>query len=120
MKVWGSLSGSERCAALAVVGVLAIAAFFRFFMLSEIGIRGDDTLYYLSLARGWAEPAREDYRLVILGIYEFVLWWVDSDWSVKALNAGLDVANVLLLYRISPANGARPLVPTPTWLQNAR
>ena len=91
----------ERGVALALLGVLALAAFLRFFMLSEIGILGDDTLYYLSLARGWAEPIHDDYRLVIRAIYALVLHLWDSDWSIKALNAGLDVASVLLLYGIS-------------------
>jgi 4-amino-4-deoxy-L-arabinose transferase-like glycosyltransferase len=97
----GSIPEAERRAAMILLGVLALAAFLRFFMLSEIGIRGDDTLYYLSLARGWAEPVREDYRLVIRAIYALALRMGDSDWSIKALNAGLDVLSVLLLYGIA-------------------
>ena len=100
-KMLRTISEPERGVALALLGVLALAAFLRFFMLSEIGIVGDDTIYYLSLARGWAEPMHDDYRLVIRAIYALVLHLADSDWSIKALNAGLDVASVLLLYGIS-------------------
>jgi len=76
-KMLRTISEPERGVALALLGVLALAAFLRFFMLSEIGIVGDDTIYYLSLARGWAEPMHDDYRLVIRAIYALVLHLAD-------------------------------------------
>lgn len=89
---------------------LVIAAVPRFFMLSEIGIRGDDTIYYLSLAKGWAEPLYDAFRPVITTIYRIVVSvGGDSDWSVKGFNASLDVLNVLLIFLITRRICGRPV-----------
>jgi hypothetical protein len=81
---------------------LAIAVFLRFFMISAIGISGDDTLYYLSLTRGWAEEQRPDFRIVIRALYSLTYHLAGpSDWSIKGLNASLDIANTLLVFWIS-------------------
>ena len=84
-----------------LLGILALAGFLRFFMLSEIGIQGDDTLYYLAVAKGWVAPP-ENYRPVIMGLYGLAtrVGQQDSDWSIKALNAGLDLLSVLLTFLI--------------------
>lgn len=102
-----------------LAGILALAGCLRFFMLSEIGIWGSDTLYYLTVARGWTD-APEGYRQVILGLYALVLrLGGESDWSIKALNVSLDVCNVLLAFWIARRISGRDRVALVTALSYA-
>lgn len=78
--------------------VLLLGGYFRFIALSDIGLRGDDTLYYLSLIRGWAEPLYDPFRRVAMTVYVWVDgWFVQAPWGIKAFNAGLSTLNILLI-----------------------
>lgn len=84
-----------------LLGVLALACALRFFMLSEIGIRGSDNVYHLGIARGWID-APIGKRGIIVDIYEIAAKvGGDSDWSIKSLNASLDVFSVILTFLIT-------------------
>ena len=97
----GSLARELGFPALLCI-TLGIALFLRFFMISAIGISGDDTIYYLSLTRGWAEEQQPNFRIVIRALYSLAYRMAGpSDWTIKGLNASLDIANTLLVFWIS-------------------
>lgn len=88
--------------------VIILGTWLRFIALNRLGLSGDDTLLYWHFMLEWARGnhvyelpsgSMEVYRPVIFHLYHWAAEFFNyQDWSIKALNAGLDSLSMVLIY----------------------
>jgi len=106
----GSGISSRHFFAAALAGVVVVALFIRWDGLSAIGVGGNDTILYYSLAEQWLQgnfvfrigDSIGVYRPVLLGFNALALKvFGHSDYAIKLANVLLDAINLLLLSRLA-------------------
>ena len=106
----GSGISSRHVFAAALAAVVVVALFIRWDGLFAIGVGGNDTILYYSLAERWLQgdfvfrigDSIAVYRPVLLGFNALALKvFGHSDYAIKLANILLDGVNLLLLARLS-------------------
>ena len=95
---------------VALTGILLVAFYFRWDGLFAIGVGGNDTILYYSLAEQWLQgnfvfsigDSFAVYRPVLLAFNALALKvFGHSDYAIKLANVLLDTVNLLLLSRLA-------------------
>ena len=98
--------GSPRLALLCFATIAFVGGFFRFVGLTEVGIGGNDTIYYYTLAEYWSRghfvfsigDSVKVSRPVLLSFNTAALQLLGhTDYAIKWANAGIDTLNIVLV-----------------------
>ena len=106
----GSFFSSGRLFSIALLGIAVAALSVRLYGLTTIGVGGNDTILYFTLAEHWLQgnfvfrigDSMQVFRPVLLGFNALALKvFGHSDYAIKLANTLLDVINLLLLSRLA-------------------
>ena len=102
----GSYFSSHRLFIIALLGIAVVALSVRLYGLTTIGVGGNDTILYYTLAEHWLKgdfvfkigDSIQVFRPVLLAFNALALKvFGHSDYAIKLANTLLDVINLLLL-----------------------
>ncbi len=94
----------------AVVLLILLSVFLRFYKLDQKGLDGSDTIYYTNIAKAWSEgtpryglpEGRSVYRPVVFYLFGTSIKLLGyNDYAIKMVNALADTGNVLLVFFIT-------------------
>ena len=97
-------NGSDwrRYQILVLAAVFTFFAVDRFYRITEIGMTGTDTFTYWSIATDWVkghDTLTEHYRPVLYLLYSMAMSiFGENDYSIKILNASLDMLTILFIF----------------------
>jgi hypothetical protein len=100
--------------------IVIIGALLRLVAIHRIGLEGSDNTYHTNIAHRWAQgdrtlaigESKPLYRPVMFAIFGVAVRCLGfNDWSIKAVNACIDTANIVLVFLLAFVLSPRDPVP---------